>query len=168
MSLLGNILNKLFPHRQNQYSILVKRSIEELKIKTSAYDRMFQLGKADWKADLQKGIIEFISSDGIRALCSLQIIGTYVLENHSWLWSWANSSIIHSLQTHSILVKNYGETNAIRILTTPRIQCEESQAWEFVAIACKLGNSQGAYRGPHEGTFVFMTFDNVQLNKPEK
>jgi hypothetical protein len=46
-----------------------------------------------------------------------------------------------------------------------KVACDEAEAWEFTALACKLCNAQGAYRGPAGSARVFMTFDDVQLSK---
>jgi hypothetical protein len=50
-------------------------------------------------------------------------------------------------------------------LTTQKLECTEDEAWEFTALACKLGNAQGGYRGPMGPTLVFMTFGKVSLSK---
>jgi len=38
-------------------------------------------------------------------------------------------------------------------------------AWHFAAVAVRLCERQGAYRGPSGGTYVFMTFDTVSVSK---
>ena len=46
------------------------------------------------------------------------------------------------------------------------VECTEEQAWEFTAVAARLGDANGAYRGPAGTTLVFMTFGQVSLSKP--
>ena len=41
----------------------------------------------------------------------------------------------------------------------------ENKCSEFAALTCKLGNDQGAYRGPAGATMVFITFGKVKLKK---
>jgi hypothetical protein len=94
----------------------------------------------------------------------MQIIGTYNTLDNTWLWAWDHPSVVSALQDHAWKVREYGETNSIDLLTTRKLNCSQTQAWEFTAVACKLCNAQGGYRGPAGTTLVFMTFDNVSLN----
>lgn len=48
-------------------------------------------------------------------------------------------------------------------LTTRKLTCSEDEAWQLTALACKLNEAQGAYRGPAGTTLVFMTFGTVTL-----
>ncbi len=104
-------------------------------------------------------------SDGLTATCPVQIIGTYNTEDGSWLWGWDHPAVRPDLQEHAKLVRDYGKRNGIERLTTQKIECKETEAWEFAALACKLCDAQGAYRGPADPTLVFMTFSEVKLSK---
>ena len=42
----------------------------------------------------------------------------------------------------------------------------EDDAWTFTAVAARLGNANGAYRGPAGTALVFMTFGEIELKKP--
>jgi len=142
--------------------------MEELRLKTAAHDGAWQLGKASWTADLNAGKIVFLSPSGVTATCPVQVVGTYNTEDGTWLWGWNHPSVPPPLQEHARQVRAYGEGHNIASLTTPMLQCLETEAWEFTALACKLGQAQGAYRGPMGPTLVFMTFGEVTLSKSEK
>jgi hypothetical protein len=144
---------------------LLTQSIEELRLKTAAHDGAWQLGKASWAADLDAGQIVFTSPSGVTATCPLQIIGTYNTEDGTWLWGWNHPSVPLPLQEHARRVRAYGEQHGITGLTAQKVQCSEAEAWEFTALACKLGHAQGAYRGPMGPTLVFLTFGEVSLSK---
>jgi hypothetical protein len=83
------------------------------------------------------------------------------------MWAWANPSIPDSLKIDSLKVKEYGETHQIDRLTTPEFAADEMEAWTLTALAAKLCESQGAYRGPAGRNAVFMTFGEVKLSKTE-
>ena len=161
---MGLFRKKPDTHNED-YRMLLSRSIEELKIKTTAHDSLFNLGTAAWSANLEKGIIEFTSPNGMKATCSLQVIGTLNTQDGTWLWSWGNDTIASKLQAHAKIVKGYGERHRIQQLTMRKFPCSEETAWEFAAIACKLGNAEGAYRGQAGSVNVFMTYDDVELTK---
>jgi hypothetical protein len=143
----------------------IERAMNGLRALTSAHDGMFQIGRAQWSVDQEKGTITFNSPSGMRAEAPVQIIGTYNTQDGTWLWSWANSSIESPLTEDARKVQAYGQEHGYEILTTRKISCPEEQCWELAALACMLCQAQGAYRGPAGTARVFMTFGKVSLSK---
>jgi hypothetical protein len=164
MGLLARIFGRGANGGSDEYRRFVEQSMEELRLKTAAHDGAWRLGEADWNVDQDAGTIVFTRRDGIRATCPVQIIGTYNTGDGTWLWGWDHPSVVPALQAHAKQVLGYGQKHCIAALTTQRLECAESEAWEFAALACKLCNAQGAYRGPAGGTMIFMTFDEVTLS----
>ena len=159
------------PHRNGDgrdYVTLLAQSVEELQIKTAAHDGTWHLGEAAWDVDQDAGEIVFTAPNGIIAVCPVQIIGTYNTADGTWLWGWDHPSVEPALQEHARRVRAYGERHGIDRLTTQKLRCSEDEAWEFTALACKLGGAQGGYRGPMGPTLVFMTFGDVSLSKPRR
>ena len=147
------------------YRRFVEQSMAELRIKTAAHDGIWRLGEADWRVDQPAGLIVFSHADGTTITCPVQIVGTYHVGEGTWLWAWDNPSVQEALQTHANLVRAYGQQYGIARLTTAKFECEESDAWEFAALACKLGDAQGAYRGPAGQVMVFMCFGQATVRK---
>jgi hypothetical protein len=146
------------------FPTLLAQSMAELRLKTEGHDGTWHLGEADWSVDQDMGQIVF-TARGITATCPVQIIGTYNTTDGTWLWGWDHPSVEPALQEDARRVRKYGERNRIAKLTTQKLCCSEDNAWEFTAMACKLGNRQGGYRGPAGETLVFMTFGDVTLSK---
>jgi hypothetical protein len=70
-----------------------------------------------------------------------------------------------ALQEHARLCREYGEKYAIECLTSRKlVDSNEDDAWQLTALACKLADAQGAYRGPMGSTLVFVTFGEPQLS----
>lgn len=149
----------------DEFRQLIDRSMEELRLKTSAHDAAWHLSDASWSVDQDAGTIVFTNADGVKATCPVQIIGTYNTEDGTWLWGWDHPSVQAPLNEHAKKVLAYGKEHGISKLTTRKLKCDESEAWEFTALACKLSDAQGAYRGPTGPTLVFVTFGDVQLKK---
>src|SRR5262245_52076143 len=165
MGFFDRLLGKAKTSGSDDYRRLVEQSMEELRLKTAAHDAGWRLGEAAWDVDQDTGLIVFTRKDGITATCPVQIIGTYNTADGTWLWGWDHPSILVPLQDHAKRVKAYGEGHGLERLTTRKLQCQELEAWEFTALACKLCNAQGAYRGPAGTALVFMTFGGVRLSK---
>lgn len=147
------------------FKFLLERSMNELQAKTAAHDASWHLAEADWSVDQDTGEIVFDAPNGVVATAPVQIIGTYNSIDGTWLWSWDNPSIEPELQSHALQVRDYGEKHEIDQLTTRKFACTEDDAWLLTALACKLCGAQGAYRGPADSTFIFMTFGAVSIQK---
>ena len=98
----------------------------------------------------------------------VQIIGTFDTNDSTWLWAWDNPSVRASLSHHAAQLREYGETNGVSELTTRKLSATEEQCWEFTALACKLNDAQGGYRGPSGSTLVFMTFGRPELKATQE
>ena len=141
------------------------RAVEDLRLKTASFDVLFKIGEASWALDQGTGIIKFTSPDGVVATAPAQIIGTFNTEDRTWLWAWDNPTIDEKLRVHSARVRAYGERHKIEEFTTRKFRTTEERAWELTALACRLGEYQGAYRGPDGVARVFITFGDVELKK---
>jgi hypothetical protein len=149
------------------HATMVARSLEDLRIKTASFERLFQIGEADWALDQDRGEIVFTSPQGLVATAPAQIAGTYNTDDSTWLWAWDNPSIAEPLAAHAKLARQYGERRRVAELTTHKLTITEEKAWELAALTCKLGNDQGVYRGPAGPTMVFITFGEVTLEKQQ-
>lgn len=162
----GRLLSFLQPHDGGvmDYRQLVSQSLEELRLKTAAHAQGWHLGEADWSVDQDVGEIVFETARGIVATCPVQIIGTFNTVDSTWLWGWDHPSVQPPLQEHAARVRDYGQAQGVSELTTRKLSCTEEQCWEFTALACKLNDAQGGYRGPSGPALVFMTFGVPQLS----
>jgi hypothetical protein len=110
-----------------------------------------------WDASLDAGTITF-TDPGLVVVAPVQIIGSLVVEDHSWLWSWANPNVDRELTRDARLVRQFGRERGIDHFEEPEILCTMDDAWDFTALASQLSEVKGAYRGPSDGCYVFMTF----------
>jgi hypothetical protein len=166
------IFKKIFGGQQEdgsetaEFKTLIDASMEELRLKTEAHQGGRRFGKsARWDLDQSVGDLVFTFSDGMIARCPAQIIGSFDSAAGSWMWAWANPSIEDSLKRASMRVREYGREHNIGRLTSEEWMGTEDDAWKMAALACKLCEAQGVYRGPAGTTFVFITFGEVELSK---
>lgn len=152
----------------DDFQTLLDVSMEELRLKTSAHQAGFGLGTFErWDIDQDIGDLVFSNADGFTAVAPAQIIGSYNANDGTWLWAWANPSVVEALQADALKLKAYGEEHGIEKLTKPKWSGTEDDAWEMAALAVHLCEQQGAYRGPAGSTYIFMTFGEVTLSKVE-
>ena len=150
----------------SDFATLQKLSIEELQLKTEAHKEAWGMDKMlRWDFNQGSGKLEFTLPDGLKAVAPAQIIGTYNSDDHTWLWAWANSSIEEKLQADARQLLKYGEEHHIERLTKRKWVGTEEDAWAMTALAVKLCEKQGAYRGPSGATKVFMVFGEIVLTK---
>jgi hypothetical protein len=70
------------------------------------------------------------------------------------------------LQTAAYLAKEFGQKHELTKFTERKVKCSEDEAWEFTAVAARLGKANGAYRGPAGTALVYMTFGEIKLSRP--
>ncbi len=145
----------------------IAQSVEGLKMSTAAHKELWRLGEeVSWNLDQNDGKLVFSFSDGTVASAPAQIIGTLNATDGTFMWAWNHPSVLNALQVSAFAVKAFGQEYALRKLTTQTIPCSETQAWEYTALAMRLSEANGGYRGEaNPGTFVFMTFGEISLVK---
>lgn len=146
----------------------IEGSVEALSLQTETHDATFGFRQAqDWAVDQDTGKVTWTFTDGKVVTADVQIIGSYNPADGTFLWGWDHPSVVSDLQEHAKLVKDFGLEHGIDEFTTQTISIStEDEAWEFVAVANRLANANGGYRGDAGGPVVFMTFGEVTLSKP--
>lgn len=144
----------------------IEASVEGLRIQTQSHDATWGIVEAEtWNVDQDVGEIVWTLDDGRIAVAPVQIIGTYNPSDGTFMWGWDHPSVDSALQESAKLVKALGEKHRIPRFTQQKISIsDESEAWEFVAVANRLAESNGGYRGDSGGPIVFMTFGKVSVS----
>lgn len=140
----------------------IKASMEGMRGQQSINTSTWHLDKASWDVDMNKGQIRFTLPDKI-AVAPVQIVGT--LFNGEFMWGWEHPSVPEPLREHALAAKVWGKENGLSKYTELTVKATEDEAWEFTAVASRLGKATGVYRGDMGGTLVFMTFGKVSISK---
>lgn len=149
----------------DEFKNFLASSMEGLRVQTSAHQNTWGLGRSErWDFSQDTGQIIFTFADKI-ATAPAQIIGTFDGEAKTWLWAWANPSLAQPLTKDALQVRAYGQAHGIERLIAPEWSAKETDCWEMTALASRLCESNGAYRGPAGSGFVFFTFGKIEINK---
>ncbi len=168
-----NIFRSLFGRGKDkggetpEFKAFIEGSMEGLRLQTEVHQGMWSYGNEErWDFSQDTSELVFSFPDMI-VRAAAQIIGTFDRHESTWMWSWANSSISDSLKSDSARVREYGERHCIHRLTAPTWPAQEMDGWHMAAIANRLCERNGVYRGPAGKTFVFFTFGESQMSKRE-
>ena len=143
-------------------SNFIKSSLEGINLQQEAHAATWHLDKAAWDVDMDKGEIKFTLPDRI-AVAPVQIIGT--LFNGEFMWGWGHPSVPEPLREHAKRAKKWGEKEGVTEYSELKVPANEAKAWEFTAVASRLSEANGVYRGNMGDTLVFMTFGKVTMSK---
>jgi Family of unknown function (DUF6882) len=114
-------------------------------------------------ADL--GILLLEGEDMISQLATAQIIATHNPSTTSWVWAWANDSVLPAMSRASRTVRNWGKAHGHAALTEPRIPANAEQAATLAALALRITRATGFYRGTGGASVPIITFGAVTLTK---
>lgn len=128
-----------------------------------AHHQHWGLGTAaSWTVDQQAGVIRWSFPDK-EVEAPVQIIGSHDPRAGSWLWAWANESVVPPLRRDAERARAWGEANGQASLTVPRIDADEATAMLLTTVVFRMANASGFYRGPAGPSVVYMTFGVVTI-----
>lgn len=147
--------------------VYIAQSVEGMKAATAAHCGSWRLDQAErWSVDMDEGLIRFVLPDGMHASAPVQIVGTTNSDDGSFLWGWDHPSVPPELAEHAELARAFGEAHGLPEYSNRKVECDDMQAWEFAAVAMRLGGASGTYRGQaSETASVWMTFGAVTLSQ---
>ena len=121
------------------------------------------LGSADrWNLDQRTGIISWTFPHGV-ASAPAQIIASYNPSAGSWLWSWANQSILPGMSQASHAVRDWGAQHGVAALTEPKLDVDDELAASLAALAVRITTATGFYRGTGGAAVPIITFGTITL-----
>ncbi|MEV5958215.1 DUF6882 domain-containing protein [Streptomyces sp. NPDC051987] len=126
------------------------------------------LGSADrWDLDQLTGIITWAFPDKT-ATAPAQILGSFAPRAGSWMWAWANQSLLPGMSRDSRSFCDWAEANGHPELAQPTIDADEQTASTLAALAFRVTGATGYYRGPgRNSSYVIITFGPVTLTKAD-
>ena len=145
------------------YEDLARNSLEYLRAQQEVLMRDFRIGEHKrWDWDLERAELVFSNDGKPSVMCSFVFVGSIERESGTWLWSWANDSMVESSTNAMIELCEFGEERGFERLAGACWEGDEADGWEVSAIAAKYLGAIGVYRAPDENGFVFMVITGAR------
>ncbi|WP_405632535.1 hypothetical protein OG933_41995 [Streptomyces sp. NBC_00016] len=121
------------------------------------------LGSADrWGLDQRTGLITWTFPEKT-ATAPAQILASFSPSSGSWLWAWANDSILPEMSRDARTVRDWAEAHGHHALAQPKVDADEQTAATLAALAVRITKAAGFYRGPGANSVAIITFGPVTL-----
>ncbi|WP_269542385.1 DUF6882 domain-containing protein [Cerasicoccus fimbriatus] len=172
MSLFKNIFGKkvadqITPKRDREYNEYLVERVKEVEELNSNLSQQYGLGSYErWDIDQEVGDLLFSNAGEVQLSCKVVILGSYSSVSETWMWGWANPSLLDHLTKDTERLIEYGEQHNISDLTEPKTEATEDEAWALSAFACRILGGRGLYRGPTGNGFIIMMI--TELTKANK
>jgi len=116
-----------------------------------------------WDWDQERAELVF-SNDGVAAvIAKVQFVGSISTKTDTWLWSWANPSLLENVWLDVKAIRDFGEKRDFPHLTVPKWPAEEADGWDMAAIATHILDAHGVYRTPGDTGFTFLVLTEVRF-----
>lgn len=116
--------------------------------------RLGDYERFDWNQET--GQLVFSSQGRRRVIADIVFAGSVSTQSNTWLWSWANGSLLENVKARMREVRRYGNTRNFMKLAAAHWDATEEDGWEMTAIAAYLLGAAGVYRSPNERGFTFL------------
>jgi hypothetical protein len=147
---------------EHEWASFVTEAYQYLTHQQDLAKQDFDLGS--WERyfwDQDAGTLTFSSNGRAGVVADILIVGSISEISGTWLWSWANSSILESMSSSIRRVRSLGEERGFEKLTEANWPGDETDGWEMTAVAALLLSAKGAYRAPDEDGALFLIFTDI-------
>ncbi|MER5280326.1 DUF6882 domain-containing protein [Streptomyces sp. NPDC002809] len=121
------------------------------------------LGSADrWGLDQRTGLITWTFPDRT-ATAPAQILASFSPSSGSWLWAWANESILPEMSRDARSVRDWAEAHGHPALARPETEADAQAAATLAALAVRITGATGFYRSSGGKSVAIITFGPVTL-----
>jgi hypothetical protein len=121
------------------------------------------LGTADrWDLDQETGLLSFTWPDKV-ATTPFQFLGSYAHRPGTWLWAWANDSLLEHVRADSVRLRDHGIAHGHDILRTEHLHISPEDGDCLALLGIALASTSSFYRGPSELNNTYLTFGDVTI-----
>ena len=136
---------------------LICESFAYLDEKQKAFLDKYKLREHNrWDWDQERCKLLF-SHDGVPQVeADIHFSGSYSEKSETWLWAWANDSLLEPIKKASQDIKTLGENLGLKQLEAAMWSATDVDGWEMTSVMAKHMNAIGAYRTHCDSGYTYM------------
>ena len=151
------------PMSEREFQELRQQSNWSMREQIERNQKEFQLdtyARFDWNP--WRGELVFSSGGVPKVVARIQVVGSLSTRFKTWLWAWANSSLLPPVRQSVLRVREFGEERSLLTLIQSKWAAKEADAWQMTAVTHRLIDAKGAFKCPGEDGFTFMVFTDIR------
>lgn len=146
-----------------EYERLLHRAIAFLQERQERAMQDFRLGQhTRWDWDQDRSQLIFSQAGKPQVIADVVFVGSVSTRSDSWMWSWANPSILEGAKARMQEVRRYGDEHRLLKLAAARWSATEPDGHEMSAITAYLLDAAGFYRAPSDYGFTFLIMTQLR------
>jgi hypothetical protein len=165
ISLVTGVVAAFSAHGESpSWGQLLESSHSYLQTTQAELNQRYDLSSHErWDIDQQKGELVFSNAGKPAVIAKVQFVGSFSSASNSWLWSWANASVLPSLSSEVSKVKEYGEQHRFEKLAERKWPAEEADGWDMAAVTNYLLKGEGVYRPQFGNVTTFVVITDIRV-----
>lgn len=142
---------------EEEYNLFVDECYDELERKQKILFEKYRIGNFEsYWFEQETRILQFKNKEKVELEFEIVCIGTWAHQKNTWLWSWANESLLDERRKEAEVLKELRAETDIEIFEYAMFECDEQMAYEISAVCIRKLNSIGIYRIPGEKSNLFV------------
>ncbi len=136
---------------ENEFDLYLSEAMEELERKQENLKSEYGFGDySRWWFEQSTSKLQFFDDNDVLCLeTDIIDIGSYSSKSSTWLWAWANVSVLPTLRQESEKLKELSKITGYQLFEDYHtFHVDENMAWELAALSVKQLNAKGCYRAP--------------------
>jgi len=134
--------------------------------RNDSWQAQWRLTNEPFKWDLQSSTIRFQREKDV-VVASLCLVGTTSDSAGTFLWAWANPRIPAAATQDLELVRQFGVTNDLPLLTNAEFRGSRAEALEMLAIAGRILDGEGVFVAPTGDVTCFFVLKGFRMEAHE-
>jgi hypothetical protein len=160
------VADQITPSCDDEYNQLLRECAAEVEGKNTELAAEYGFGQFErWDIDQEIGDLIFSDGGVPTLICKVVVLGSFSESSQTWMWGWANPSLLDHLTDQTKKVRAYGEEKNVPDLVTEKTEATEGEAWALASYACRILDGLGLYRGPTGNGFVIMMITQIQKSE---
>ena len=155
---------------EEEFGVFLEDANRELHEKQEALKTTYGFGTySRWWFEQENERLQFFDKeDKLCMEADIVDIGSFSPKSNTWLWAWANVSVLPALRAKAEKLKDLEEITSYELFGNANtFEVDEPMAWEFTALAVKHLQAKGCYRAPssdgnHHSFLAIMELRRVQ------